>query len=349
MKAVVVTAPGKFQVMDNVPAPQLTEYEALVRIRACGFCNCSDMEMINDTHVNVVFQYPFVLGHEGAGEIVECGAKVKNFAVGDHIVFPLGKPGNGNPADTGFYTNAGHYAEYGVVRDLASMRDDEIDVRAMEKELDGFARKIPLSIPLEDAGVIVPMRETLSAARNVGITKGSKVLLYGDGPNGFGFATFAKYLGAEWIGLVGHNEKRMDHFRKHTAVDLYINSHTQDVAEELRRAGITPDIAVDGVGRHAIMIEASGLVRRGGKVVLYAGVGPEQHLLDLHEFKNNVVLHKHFFPDGDLDVNDELCELIVSGKVDPKNFYSHTVPIDDFQQAIDKTLSREAFKVVVTI
>ena len=31
MKAVVVTAPGKFQVMDNVPAPQLTEYEALVR------------------------------------------------------------------------------------------------------------------------------------------------------------------------------------------------------------------------------------------------------------------------------------------------------------------------------
>ena len=307
------------------------------------------MEMIQDRHVNVVFKYPFVLGHEGVGEIVECGATVKNFAVGEHIVFPLGKTGNGNPADSGFYINSGHYAEYGVVKDLMSMREDGIDVRDMEKDLEGFARKIPASIPFADGGVIVPMRETLSAARNVGITKGSKVLLYGDGPNGFGFATFAKYLGAEWIGLVGHNEKRMDHFRKHTAVDLYINSHTQNVTEEMRKAGVTPDIAVDGVGRHEIMIEASNLVRRGGKVVLYASVGPKQHMLDLHQFKNNVVLHKHFFPDGDLDVNDELCDLIVSGKVDPKNFYSHTVPIDDFQQAIDKTLSREAFKVVVTI
>lgn len=220
------------------------------------------MEMIQDRHVNVVFKYPFVLGHEGVGEIVECGAKVKNFAVGEHIVFPLGKTGNGNPADSGFYINSGHYAEYGVVKDLMSMREDGIDVRDMEKDLEGFARKIPASIPFADGGVIVPMRETLSAARNVGITKGSKVLLYGDGPNGFGFATFAKYLGAEWIGLVGHNEKRMDHFRKHTAVDLYINSHTQNVTEEMRKAGVTPDIAVDGVGRHEIMIEASNLVRR---------------------------------------------------------------------------------------
>lgn len=56
--------------------------ELLVRIRAAGLCH-SDLSTINGDRPR---QLPMVLGHEAAGEVVELGAGVKDFAVGDHVI-----------------------------------------------------------------------------------------------------------------------------------------------------------------------------------------------------------------------------------------------------------------------
>ena len=56
--------------------------EVLVKIHAAGLCH-SDLSSINGTRPRPT---PMVLGHEAAGEIVEVGAGVPDFAVGDHVV-----------------------------------------------------------------------------------------------------------------------------------------------------------------------------------------------------------------------------------------------------------------------
>ena len=57
--------------------------EVLVKVSAAGLCH-SDLSIVNGNRPRVM---PMVLGHEGSGVIAELGEGVKNFSVGDHVVF----------------------------------------------------------------------------------------------------------------------------------------------------------------------------------------------------------------------------------------------------------------------
>jgi Zn-dependent alcohol dehydrogenase len=56
--------------------------EVLIRVGATGLCH-SDLSVVNGSRPRPV---PMVLGHEAAGEVVELGFGVEDFAVGDHVV-----------------------------------------------------------------------------------------------------------------------------------------------------------------------------------------------------------------------------------------------------------------------
>jgi aryl-alcohol dehydrogenase len=60
--------------------------EILVRIAACGLCHADALAIDGD----MPFPPPGVLGHEGAGVVVEIGSEVESVSVGDHVV--LGFP-----------------------------------------------------------------------------------------------------------------------------------------------------------------------------------------------------------------------------------------------------------------
>src|SRR3984957_13675133 len=57
--------------------------EICVRVLAAGLCH-SDLSVINGSRPRTM---PIVLGHEATGEIVELGAGVEGFRVGDRVVF----------------------------------------------------------------------------------------------------------------------------------------------------------------------------------------------------------------------------------------------------------------------
>lgn len=108
---------------DNVPKPVLGDYEALVKVHACGFCNGTDMQIITGTGGdlgNGVSLYPTVLGHEGAGEVVAVGKKVRHIHVGERWIHPNLYPNVGN----GYTKTHGSMAEYGMVSDNQAMLED---------------------------------------------------------------------------------------------------------------------------------------------------------------------------------------------------------------------------------
>ncbi len=57
--------------------------EVLVKIHAAGLCH-SDLSVIDGSRARPL---PMVLGHEASGEVMECGAGVKDLKQGDHVVF----------------------------------------------------------------------------------------------------------------------------------------------------------------------------------------------------------------------------------------------------------------------
>lgn len=73
---------------DDIPKPVCGDYEALVHVKYCGFCNGTDLHIIDGTMTKEagLGEYPTVLGHESSGVVVEVGKKVRNIKIGDHYV-----------------------------------------------------------------------------------------------------------------------------------------------------------------------------------------------------------------------------------------------------------------------
>jgi 2-desacetyl-2-hydroxyethyl bacteriochlorophyllide A dehydrogenase len=71
----------------QVSLPEITAGEALIQVKACGFCG-SDISIVAGTHPRA--QSPLTIGHELSGRIVEVADATTSFAVGDYVTtYPL--------------------------------------------------------------------------------------------------------------------------------------------------------------------------------------------------------------------------------------------------------------------
>lgn len=85
MKAIVLESNGKL-VYKDVPVSEVKEDECLIKIKSAEICH-SD---ISRAFENGAYHYPLIMGHEFAGEVVECGPVVSGFSRGRGVaVFPL--------------------------------------------------------------------------------------------------------------------------------------------------------------------------------------------------------------------------------------------------------------------
>jgi D-arabinose 1-dehydrogenase-like Zn-dependent alcohol dehydrogenase len=84
--------PGAQPVIRNVPWPKVGKKAALIQIGACGVCG-TDLHILKG-HWPKPLPWPFTLGHELGGVIVECGAEFnqdfmsKPLKVGSKVMIP---------------------------------------------------------------------------------------------------------------------------------------------------------------------------------------------------------------------------------------------------------------------
>jgi S-(hydroxymethyl)glutathione dehydrogenase / alcohol dehydrogenase len=88
VKAAVALEPGKPLSIENVQLEGPKEGEVLVEIKATGVCH-TDAYTLSGKDPEGLF--PTILGHEGAGVVVEVGAGVKSIKPGDRVI-PLYTP-----------------------------------------------------------------------------------------------------------------------------------------------------------------------------------------------------------------------------------------------------------------
>ena len=87
-RAAVAVAAGKpLEIMEvNLEGPR--RGEVLVEIKATGLCHTDEFTRSGDDPEGI---FPAILGHEGAGIVIEIGEGVTSLAVGDHVI-PLYTP-----------------------------------------------------------------------------------------------------------------------------------------------------------------------------------------------------------------------------------------------------------------
>jgi len=88
VQAAIATAAGEPLTIDTVRLDGPREGEALIEVKATGICHTDAYTL---SGADPEGQFPAILGHEGAGVVVETGPGVQSVAVGDHVI-PLYTP-----------------------------------------------------------------------------------------------------------------------------------------------------------------------------------------------------------------------------------------------------------------
>ncbi len=74
MKAAILHKPGRLEIAE-IAMLCPNDYQALVRMEACGVCNGTDTHIL-EGKMPFPIDYPGVFGHEGVGRVVEGMNKV---------------------------------------------------------------------------------------------------------------------------------------------------------------------------------------------------------------------------------------------------------------------------------
>ena len=337
MKAVAATAPGKVEVVE-IPMPEIQDYECLVKVRACGLCNGTDLKIIDDEVSTIPVEFPVILGHEGVGEVVQVGKKVKNIRVGEVYLNPHGRIMPGSP----FKSMWANMVEYGVLPDYQVM--EELGIGGPRY---GANLSIPPEIDVLDGGVILTLKECFSAIRNFGFQTGQAALVYGDGPVGLALLNFLRMAGAAWIGCVGHQPERLQWIASHSRPDLLLNSHLESVPDRLAERRL--ELVIDAVGSTAVIRQASHLLKPGGKVGIFGVIKKKDAVVSLLDLANNTSLHMLNWPYREHATHEDIVGLVLQGRINPKDYYSHVMAMEEAPKAVEMIRSRQAFKIVLAM
>ena len=337
MKAAVVVQPGTIQIRD-VKDPQIDDYEAVLKMKACGLCNSTDLKILHGKFPGVT-NYPLILGHEGVGQVVDVGTKVQSFRGGDMVLEPWAKI-----RDEGLSAGYGAFVEYAVVRDQPALARDGLQWNPVLLR----HQIVPEDIDPVEAVILITLKETLSGLMNFGFKTGMNVLVFGDGPVGVSLVRFARLLGADLIVGVGHWDERLQ-LMKSLGADHVVNGKNEKLPGAIRTAAGDRrfDLAIDAVGKNRIVNEALRLVRDGGKVGMYGVSSEPEFTTPLSSWPNDVSLHKLFFPARHEEMHDRVIDYVTQGALRLKDFYSHILSLDEIETAVELVSTRKAFKVIV--
>lgn len=347
MLAAVVTTPGRMEVRE-VPRPEMGPYDALTRTLACSFCRGTDTHLIHGT-LPFGPATPFILGHEGVGEVIAVGERCRKYRMGDRVL----RAGAAYPAGMADAPRIGWggFAEYGLLTDAEALRADDPSARPTAGSA-SMQQHVPAGMDAAEATVLITLKETLSSLHRARLQAGMDLLILGTGPVGLGFAMCARALGARRVLGAGSHAGRLERMREFGA-DGGVDLATGDLGPLVKAAteGRGVDLAIDAVGDRSRIGALLSSLAPGGTVGIY-GV-PEGSLADYHQYAFDAKGAPGWWsltainPD-EPSAHEETLSLVASGKLDLGRFVTHTFPLSELQAALAALAGPEGIKVVVT-
>lgn len=337
MKSVIAIHSGHLEILDT-PVPVPGPYQALVRTERACLCNRTDSELLHGRFPGMEDRFPFALGHESVGVVVEAGEKARSFAVGDRVVGGLVFDLQMEGVDSGW----GGFGEFTLATDHEAMVADGVANEAHGwVEVHEIQTRVDADIPPEEAVLLCTWREVLGAFRDFHLQPGDDVLIYGAGPVGLSFVKLGRLFGLGWIGIVDrHEEKR----QKALALGADAAFAPGEAAPPRKL-----DAVVDAVGSSKILLEGLPLLRRGGSHCIYGVLAePVLHIEKARaDFNFNVLVHQWPTRRFEKESQPQLCQWIREGRLTSAEFITHRFPLEQIREAFDEVGRRTVIKALI--
>jgi 2-desacetyl-2-hydroxyethyl bacteriochlorophyllide A dehydrogenase len=256
MKTLVCTRPELFE-YKNAEMPIATPDHSIIKIKRIGVCG-TDLHAFEGTQP--YFEYPRILGHELAGELVSVD-NAPGFQVGEAVTFlPYFSCGiciacrNGKPNCCSKIKVCGVHQDGGMAEYLSVPSASLIHGEGLS--FDELALVEPLSIGAH-------------GVRRAAVVPGEFVLIAGLGPIGLASLVFARQAGAKIIAMDIDNN-RLQFCRNILKADHVVNALDNDLMDQLLQitGGDMPTVVIDCTGNLNAINAGFRYMAHGGRYVL---------------------------------------------------------------------------------
>ncbi|RCK49450.1 S-(hydroxymethyl)glutathione dehydrogenase/class III alcohol dehydrogenase [Thalassospira profundimaris] len=364
-KAAIAWEAGKPLSIEEVQVAPPKAGEVRIKIVATGVCHTDAFTLSGDDPEGI---FPAILGHEGGGIVESIGEGVTSVAVGDHVI-PLYTPECGEckfcksgktnlcqkirvtqgkglmPDGTTRFSQNGkpiyHYmgcstfSEYTVLPEIS-------------------LAKINKAAPLEEVcllgcGVTTGMGATVNAAK---VQPGDSVAVFGLGGIGLSAIIGAQMAGAGRILAIDLNEKKFELAKQLGATDcINPKDHDkpiQDVIVEMTDGGV--EWSFECIGNVNVMRSALECCHKGwGESVIIgvAGAGQEISTRPFQLVTGRVWRGTAFGGVKGRSQLPDYVERYLAGEFKLSDFITHTMKLEDINEAFDLMHEGESIRSVI--
>ncbi|MDA0240837.1 MAG: S-(hydroxymethyl)glutathione dehydrogenase/class III alcohol dehydrogenase [Proteobacteria bacterium] len=363
-QAAIAYQAGKPLEIETVQLDGPKEGEVLVEIKATGICHTDAFTLSGDDPEGA---FPAILGHEGAGVVVDTGPGVTTLAKGDHVI-PLYIPECRQcksclSGKTNLCTSIRETQGKGVMPDGTSRFSLNGKPVLHYMGTSTFSNytvlpEIALAKVREDApfdkicyigcGVTTGIGAVINTAK---VTPGSNVAVFGLGGIGLNVIQGARIAGADKIVGVDLNPGRKALAEQFGMTDFVDASKSSDVVAEI--IDITDggaDFSFEAIGNVNTMRQALECTHRGwGESIIIgvAGAGQEISTRPFQLVTGRVWRGTAFGgARGRTDV-PKIVDWYMDGKLNIDDLITHTMPLADINRAFDLMHEGKSIRSVV--
>jgi L-iditol 2-dehydrogenase len=263
MKAMMLTGIRQMEMRD-IPEPLLVNAnDVKIRMSVVGVCG-SDIHYYTQGQIgSQVVEYPFAVGHEGAGVVVETGPDVKRVKPGDAIAI--------EPAMPCWKCDQCLSGRHHTCRNLKFLGcPGQAEGCLMEYIVMPEESCFPLkgSLKTDHGSISEPLAIGVYSVKKSSEIKGKKTGILGFGPIGMSVMLAAKAAGAESFYISDKIDPRLAIATKEGAL-LTVNPERENVTEHiLRKEQGGMDVVFECCGQQEAMDQAIDLLKPGGKLIV---------------------------------------------------------------------------------
>jgi L-iditol 2-dehydrogenase len=328
MRAAVLLGRRRVEIREVPDPPLQKETDVLIRVGAAGVCG-SDVHYYSEGRIgDQIVEYPFTVGHECAGVVLEAGRVVTRLKPGDKIaVDPAVVCGICDQCRAGrpntcrnllFLGTPGQFS--GCLCDLIVMPDQNCHLLG-----DGMT--------LEEGALVEPLSVGVYSLKLLAGARLERIAILGAGPIGLSVLLAARAAGVRTIYTTDKIEARVQAARK-AGADWSGNPEKSDVVAEILTAepGLL-DAVFECCGDQTALDQAVDLLKPGGKLMVIGIPVYDRVSFDAHRLRRkeigllNVRRQRFCFP--------EAIQLIKDGRADVHFMATHEFYLEDTASAFE--------------
>jgi L-iditol 2-dehydrogenase len=313
----------------DVPEPAVRmDTDVKIRMQAVGVCG-SDVHYYTTGRIgSQVVQYPFPVGHEGAGYVTETGSAVQGLRAGDRVAIEPAMPCGACDQCLSGRPHTCRKLRFLGCPGQADGCLSEFIVMPQHSCI-----PFPEGMSFEQAAVSEPLAIGLYAIRLAGAVSGKRVAVLGSGPIGLSVLSAARLAGAEAVYMTDPIEERLSVARQSGATATF-NPVREDVVTNIAaREPLLMDFVVECCGRQKALDQAIRLLKPGGTLLIVGIPSFSRFSFPVDDLRRKEIAIRNVRRQNGCD--REAIRVIADGSVSVDHWITHRFPLEECREAFN--------------